>query len=130
MRGRIWIGSGALVAALAVAAGAMGAHYLKERLKLPVEKLDTFETAVRYQMYHALGLILVGLLLAHGGCRSVKAAGFAFALGLLLFSGGIYAWLATEVKPFVMVVPIGGTAWIIGWVLLAIGAFRLRVEAH
>jgi uncharacterized membrane protein YgdD (TMEM256/DUF423 family) len=122
MSGNVWIACGAVVASLAVAAGAIGTHVLKETIKLEPAALETYETAVRYQMYHALGLILVGLLILRAPHGLLTAAGVAFILGVVLFSGGIYAWLATAQKPFIMVVPIGGSAWILGWLLLAAGA--------
>lgn len=122
MSGNVWIACGAVLASLAVAAGAIGTHVLKETIKLEAAALETYETAVRYQMYHALGLIVVGLLVLRAPHGLLTAAGMAFLLGAVLFSGGIYAWLATAQKPFIMVVPIGGSAWIIGWLLLAAGA--------
>lgn len=122
MSGNVWIACGAVLASLAVAAGAIGTHMLKETIKLEAAALETYETAVRYQMYHALGLIVVGLLVLRAPHGLLTAAGMAFLLGAVLFSGGIYAWLATTQKPFIMVVPIGGSAWIIGWLLLAAGA--------
>ena len=120
MSGNTWIAVGAVLASIAVAAGAIGSHVLKD--KLEPAALETFETAVRYQMYHALGLIVVGLLVFRGASGLLTAAGILFFLGTLLFSGGVYAWLATAQKPFVMVVPIGGSAWILAWLLLAAGA--------
>ena len=128
MTGKIWIACGALLASAAVAAGAVGTHVLKETVKLDADALATYEVAVRYQMYHALGLILVGLVAARANSRLVAAAGIVFVLGIVLFSGGVYAWLATGIKPFVHVVPIGGTAWIVGWLLLAAGALKSRPD--
>ena len=123
MIGRFWICSGAVLAALAVAAGAVGTHFLKEGLKLPESDLATYEVAVRYHMTHALGLILVGVLVGRSDAKLLMAAGAALLLGIVLFSGGLYAWLFTGFKPFVHVVPLGGLAWIVGWLLLAAGAF-------
>lgn len=128
MTGKIWIACGALVASAAVAAGAVGTHVLKETLKIQPSALETYDVAVRYQMVHALGLIFVGLLAARGATWLVPAAGIAFGLGIVLFSGGLYAWLATGVKLFVYVVPVGGMAWIIGWLLLAAGALVARTS--
>jgi uncharacterized membrane protein YgdD (TMEM256/DUF423 family) len=126
MSGNSWIAVGAVLASIAVAAGAIGSHVLKD--KLEPAALETFETAVRYQMYHALALIVVGLLVFRGAHGLLTAAGILFFLGTLLFSGGIYAWLATAQKPFVMVVPIGGSAWILAWLLLAAGAVASAVK--
>ena len=126
MTGNIWIASGAVLASAAVAAGAVGTHVLADVVGLDPSALDTYEVAVRYQMYHSLALVFVGLLAARGSTWLMPAAGVAFALGIVLFSGGIYAWLATDLRPFVQVVPIGGVAWIIGWLLLAAGALVSR----
>jgi uncharacterized membrane protein YgdD (TMEM256/DUF423 family) len=114
---------GALIAALAVGLGAIGAHALKSLLS--AEQLVTFHTAVQYQMYHALGLILVGLLGLYQRSRWFDAAGWTMLLGILLFSGFLYAWLATGRRFFVYPVPVGGVAFIIGWLLTAIGALGL-----
>jgi uncharacterized membrane protein YgdD (TMEM256/DUF423 family) len=114
---------GALLAALAVGLGAIGAHALKD--KLTPEQLATHHTAVQYQMYHALGLVLIGLLALHQPSRLFDFAGGAMLLGIILFSGFIYAWLATQRKFFVYPVPVGGIAFIVGWVLLAVGAFGI-----
>ena len=124
---RYWIALGAVLAAAAVAAGALGAHLLKDLVKREVlssDQLASFETAVRYQMFHALALVLAGLLLERSPTGLVQAAAIAFLLGIVLFSGGIYGWLATGIKPLVHVVPVGGLTWIVGWLLLAAGALR------
>lgn len=117
---RFWIVVGAVLAGLGVMAGAMGTHLLKETWQLPVEKLETFEVAVRYQMYHALALVLVGVLWPRFASRLLATAGWLLLVGIVLFSGGVYAYLASGIKPFVHVVPIGGTLWIVAWLLLAL----------
>ncbi len=122
MAGKFWIAIGAVSTSAAVAAGAIGTHLLKESLKLPQSDLETYDVAVRYQMLHSLGLILVGLLAARGASRWLTVAGATFLLGIVLFSGGIYAWLATDNPVFIRVVPVGGSAWILGWLLVACGA--------
>ena len=123
---RTWIAIGAVLAAAAVGAGAIGTHFLKETLELPQRELDTYDVAVRYQMVHAIGLIIVGTLLIGRRSRWLNAAAACFAAGILLFSGGLYAWLFTGITTFVHVVPVGGMAWIVGWLLLAIGAMSRR----
>lgn len=122
MAGRGWIAVGALLAALGVAAGAIGAHLLRPRLT--PEALDLFETAVRYHQLHALALVLVGLLLAQRASRAAHVAAAAFLLGVVLFSGGIYGHVLGGLKPLVHVVPVGGGAWILGWLALAVAALR------
>ena len=116
----IFVILGAILAALAVGLGALGAHALKSHLT--AEQLTTYHTAVQYQMYHALGLVLVGLLALYRQSHWFNAAGWSMFVGIILFSGLIYLWLMTGRRFFVYPVPMGGIAFIIGWVLLAIGA--------
>lgn len=123
MQPALFIFLGGVLAALAVGLGALGAHALKSQL--PLQQLESFHTAVQYQMYHAIGLVLVGLLGLHHHSRFFDAAGWSMLLGIVLFSGLIYVWLATGRRFFVYPVPVGGVAFIIGWLMLAIGAFRL-----
>ena len=114
---------GGLLAALAVGLGAIGAHALKSQLT--TEQLATFHTAVQYQMYHAIGLVLVGLLSLHQRSRWFEGAGWSMLIGIILFSGLLYAWVATGRRFFVYPVPVGGVALIIAWMLLAVGALGL-----
>ena len=123
MQPALFVVLGGLLAALAVALGAIGAHALKSHLT--VEQLATFHTAVQYQMYHAIGLVLVGLLGLHHRSRWFDLSGWAMLVGIILFAGFIYAWLATGRRSFVYPVPVGGVAFIIGWLALAIGAFGM-----
>ena len=115
--------SGHLLAALSVGLGALGAHALKSQL-IP-QQFESFHTAVQYQMYRAIGLVLVGLLSLHHHSRLFDGAGWFMLVGIVLFSGLIYTWLATGRRFFVYSVPVGGVSFIIGWLLLAIGAVRL-----
>ncbi len=124
MPARHWVMIGAIVAALAVAAGALGAHALEKILA--ERQLRSFETAVRYQLFHAVGLILVGLLAAQAPAEHWSWAGWLFLVGVVLFSGGIYAWLSTGIQPFVHIVPIGGVLLILGWIVLAVVAAYSR----
>ncbi len=120
MNNAVFVFLGGLFAALAVGLGAVGAHALKTQLT--PEQLETFHTAVHYQMIHAIGLILVGLLSLYQRSRLFDVAGWAMLVGITLFSGFLFAWLATGWKFFVYPVPVGGVSFIIGWVMLAIGA--------
>jgi uncharacterized membrane protein YgdD (TMEM256/DUF423 family) len=125
MQTSLFIFLGGLLAALAVGLGAIGAHALKPHLT--PQQLETFHTAVQYQMVHAIGLVLVGLLILHSPSRLFDLAGWAMLIGIVLFSGFLYAWLATGIRFLVHIVPIGGTAFIVAWLLLAIGGiWRLR----
>jgi uncharacterized membrane protein YgdD (TMEM256/DUF423 family) len=114
---------GTLCAALSVILGAFGAHALKETLT--PELLQTFETGVRYQFYHAVALLFAGLLHAYLPRRVVRTATLLFAVGILLFSGSIYALVALKsggsvgLGPVGMLTPIGGVLWIAGWLCLA-----------
>jgi uncharacterized membrane protein YgdD (TMEM256/DUF423 family) len=118
---------GALLAALAVGLGAFGAHGLKtlvEQNKFSAKDLETFHTAVQYQMLHALGLIVIGLLAATRSGFMLEAAGWTMLVGIVFFSGFLYAYLATGMKVFAMLVPIGGVAFIVAWLGVAIAALR------
>ncbi len=115
-----WTRVGALSAALSVAAGAFGAHALRDRLSAPL--LSLYQTAASYQMSHALALVAVGLLArtTPAPCRTITAAGWSFLLGTLLFSGSLYALALTGEKAFGRITPMGGVAFLIGWILLAV----------
>lgn len=115
---------GALFGALGVAAGAFGAHAL--RAQLEPRLLEVFETGVRYQMYHALAVFAAAWLWQQTEALAAQVAGWAFVVGILLFSGSLYAMVFTGVRAFGAVTPLGGAAFIIGWVALAISAARLN----
>lgn len=114
-----WIAAGAVSAFVAVAAGAFGAHALRETM--PPDRLAIFETAARYQMLHALALVACGLLPAEWGGR--QWAGRLFVAGTLLFSGSLYILAFTGVRKWGAVTPFGGVAWLVGWAVLAWSAW-------
>jgi uncharacterized membrane protein YgdD (TMEM256/DUF423 family) len=106
-----------------VALGAFGAHAL--RATLDARDLATFEIGVRYQMYHALALIAVAWAVARWpGQPGLTAAGWAFVLGILVFSGSLYVLVLAGQRWLGAVTPLGGVAFLIGWGLLAWTAFR------
>jgi len=113
---------GALLAGIAVAAGAFGAHGLKNRLS--AEELAIWETAVRYQMYHAIGMMICGVTAMATGCRKVQVAGWLFLLGIAVFSGCLYALALTGIKVLGAIVPFGGAAFILGWLRLSIWGWK------
>jgi uncharacterized membrane protein YgdD (TMEM256/DUF423 family) len=113
---------GSIFAGLAVALGAFGAHAL--RAALSPEDLATFEVGVRYQMYHALGLLVVAWAATQWQAATVTAAGWAFVLGIVLFSGSLYALVLSGMRWLGAVTPLGGVAFIVGWGLLAWTALR------
>lgn len=119
---RTLIIAGAVLGAIGVAAGAFGAHALASRVTQ--ERLVTFETGVRYQMYHALALILVGWLAAQWPTWQFTASGIAFLIGSAVFSGSLYLLVLTDTPWLGAITPIGGVAFITGWILLALGAAR------
>jgi uncharacterized membrane protein YgdD (TMEM256/DUF423 family) len=119
---RYFLVLGALAAGLAVALGAFGAHGLASRIA--PERLQTFETGVRYQMYHALALLITGWLLFARPSIWFEYAGWAFAAGIVLFSGSLYVLVLTGTPQWGMVAPLGGTLWIVGWGLLAWGLWK------
>lgn len=101
----------------AVAAGAFGAHGLKNVLSDPMKAI--FETAVRYQMIHGLALFVVSWLLSKGPSSAASAAGWCFLAGIVLFSGSLYILSLTGVKGWGAITPIGGVAFLAGWICLA-----------
>jgi uncharacterized membrane protein YgdD (TMEM256/DUF423 family) len=108
-----WISVGSLMALVGVAAGAFGAHGLKSHIT--VERMEIFEVAVRYQMYHAIGLVLAGIL-------DAQQAGWCFSGGILVFSGSLYLLVLTEQRWLGAITPVGGLLFLLGWLLLAIQA--------
>ncbi|MFT4031754.1 MAG: DUF423 domain-containing protein [Siphonobacter sp.] len=110
----------ALLGALGVGLGAFGAHALRPML-VASNRFDTFETAVRYQFYHALALLAVGILIHQYPtlAKELGWSGYAFLIGVLIFSGSLYTICFTGLRVFGAVAPIGGSGMIIGWLLLA-----------
>ncbi len=114
--------SGALMALLGVAIGAFGAHGLKPFLS--EQMLAAFETGVRYHLIHALGMLSAGLSLVSVPLRQFRWAGWAFFLGIVLFSGSLYVMSISGVRGLGIVTPFGGLCFIIGWGLLARGYWK------
>jgi uncharacterized membrane protein YgdD (TMEM256/DUF423 family) len=119
---RLFFALGSLSAFLGVALGAFAAHGLKSRLG--PELLATFETGVRYQMYHALALLAVGWAQARWPGGAITASGWLFVAGTLLFSGSLYALSLTGARWLGAVAPVGGLAFLAGWLCLAWGACK------
>ncbi|MBV8714368.1 MAG: DUF423 domain-containing protein [Chloroflexi bacterium] len=122
---KVFISIGALSGCLAVAAGAFGAHALRDRLS--ADMLGVFQTGATYQMYHALALVGVGILLARfstDGSAWLTASGWLFMAGTLLFSGSLYALATSGVTWLGAITPLGGVAFLLGWLALAIGIWR------
>lgn len=132
MKPRLWIACGALLAGLSVAAGAFGAHGLKNKLTHDAglsngdaaRRLEIFDTAARYHMYHALAIIATGMVAMRRSSPCSTLAGVMFVLGIVIFSGCLYAMALGGPRTLGRIVPIGGVAFVVGWLLLALAAFR------
>jgi uncharacterized membrane protein YgdD (TMEM256/DUF423 family) len=117
---------GALNALLCVALGAFGAHALRTRL--PENLLAAWNTGVQYHFYHALGLLLIGLMALHWPQSAlIRASGWVMLAGIVLFSGSLYLMGLTHARWLGMITPLGGTALIAAWALLCIGIFKSQV---
>ena len=122
------IATGALLGAIAVALGAFGAHGLKKIV--PAETVQTFQTGVQYQMYHALGLLLTGLLYERCYPKFTRIAGILFIIGIILFSGSLYLLTAGKAAATAsldkagIITPLGGVAFIAGWLFLFLAAMK------
>lgn len=113
---------GAVLSFLAVAAGAFGAHALKTRLT--VERLNVFEIAVRYQMYHALALLILAWAMSMLSSQWISLAGWALCVGTFIFSGSLYCLVLFNASWWGAITPIGGVILLIGWALFALAAAR------
>jgi uncharacterized membrane protein YgdD (TMEM256/DUF423 family) len=113
---------GAGFALLGVAAGAFGAHALRDRMS--VDMLAVYETGVRYQMYHALALLAAAWAVDRWASGAAVFAGWAFVVGILLFSGSLYILTLTGTRWLGMVTPLGGVAFLAGWAALILAAWR------
>jgi uncharacterized membrane protein YgdD (TMEM256/DUF423 family) len=117
---KFWVWLGALNAFLAVAAGAFGAHGLKERVS--AQMLDVWKTGAQYHMYHALGMLAVAYIAAQK--PAAAWSGWAMLVGIVLFSGSLYALALSGVGKLGMITPLGGLAFLAAWAILAIVVIR------
>lgn len=117
--------AGAVNALLSVAFGAFGAHMLEGRVA--DKYLDTWQTAVQYQMFHAVGLMIVGILMSSsliGTLGSLSWAGYLMLAGIIIFSGSLYVLSLTGISILGAITPIGGVAFIAGWIMLIVAASK------
>jgi uncharacterized membrane protein YgdD (TMEM256/DUF423 family) len=123
---RIFLSLAAILAGLSVAAGAFGSHALRE--KISDRSLEIFEVGTRYQMYHALALLVVGLLLSRieSPPATMIASGWLFIIGIVIFSGSLYALSLSGVKFLGAIAPLGGAAFLAGWGALAFAVWSLK----
>lgn len=120
---KLFLTSGPIFAALSVAAGAFASHALKA--KLDTHALTIWETGAKYQMYHAIAILLVGVLALNGTLSStlLNVAGIGFIAGIFLFSGSLYVLSFSGIKVLGAITPLGGVAFLVGWICLAIAGF-------
>ena len=114
----VFIGIGALSAFICVAAGAFGAHALKQ--VLDTDMLVVYHTAVDYQFFHSIGLIVIGILHKLSPRRSHSLAAWAMLTGIIIFSGSLYILSTTGIKWLGMITPIGGVSFLAAWLILAL----------
>jgi uncharacterized membrane protein YgdD (TMEM256/DUF423 family) len=121
--------------AIAVALGALGAHFLKSKLEsglVTETNLQTFETAVRYQVYHTFAILFIALFIDRFKDKLFQKAGYCFMIGIVLFSGSLYLFATagllglTEVKWLGPITPIGGLFFITGWILLGFAGLKQK----
>jgi uncharacterized membrane protein YgdD (TMEM256/DUF423 family) len=119
MTAKGWLVAAAVNGAIAVGVGAVSGH--GQEAVIGAEGVALLRTGARYQMWHALALLAVSLLVRDGAARelALAAAGWAFLLGIVLFSGGLYLLVLTDREGLGAVVPVGGIAFVIGWIALA-----------
>ena len=128
MKGSRWIVVGSILAAIAVAMGAFGAHGLENWVAANFpddseKRLANWKTGATYQIYHAIGIVLVGLISNFSNrTKMLNVAAILMLIGILLFSGMLYGWVLTDSRPLVMIVPLGGLSFILGWVFLAVAS--------
>jgi uncharacterized membrane protein YgdD (TMEM256/DUF423 family) len=117
--------TGAILSMLAVALGAFGAHGLKKIV--PPEQVNVFDTGVRYQIYHSLAILIVGILAEKFSSKNIVRAGYSFLTGIILFSGSLYLLTFFKAQGVVglsgigIITPIGGVVFILGWIFLVLG---------
>jgi uncharacterized membrane protein YgdD (TMEM256/DUF423 family) len=123
MNSKQWIVIGALSGFFGVALGAFGAHALKNMLS--EYALSIYQTAVQYQMIHALALIGLGIWSTQNPSVDTQLAGWAFTIGIPLFSGSLYALAVTDLKFLGAITPIGGLSFLVGWITFAFLAWKV-----
>ncbi|MBO1048951.1 MAG: DUF423 domain-containing protein [Dolichospermum sp. UKL201] len=116
----------AIFGGLSVAGGAFGAHALRE--KISERSLEIFDTGARYQMYHALALLLVAMLMSRldSPPTTLLVSGWLFIIGVVIFSGSLYALSLTGIKSLGAVAPLGGLALMLGWAALAVAGATIK----
>jgi uncharacterized membrane protein YgdD (TMEM256/DUF423 family) len=114
--------AGAIFMALAVLLGAFGAHALKKVLS--PDMLVIYKTGVEYQFYHALGLLLIGLIGFHVQSKYLRWSGLFISIGIIIFSGSLYVLTLSGIKALGAITPIGGLSFVAGWIFLAVALWK------
>ncbi len=114
---------GAISGFITVALGAFGAHGLES--KLTEKMMQTWEKAVQYQMFHTTAIFIAAILLVVSEVTTFQTSAWVFLIGIILFSGSLYVYSLTGAKTFAMITPLGGVAFLIGWVILAYGVTKM-----
>ena len=122
MKNRTILLAGAIFMALAVLLGAFGAHALKK--VLAPDMLVIYKTGVEYQFYHALGLLLIGVIGFHIRSKYIQWAGLFISIGIIIFSGSLYVLTLSGIKALGAITPIGGLSFVVGWIFLAIAIWK------
>lgn len=117
---RTFVSIGAFLAFVGVGLGAFGTHALRSRVDPAA--LATWQTGVQYHTVHAVALVVVGLLAAHSSSRLIRAAGWLFAVGILIFGGTLYFLVLTGQRWLGAITPLGGASFLAGWLCIALGA--------
>lgn len=123
-----WLSVAAVIGMVAVIAGAFGAHFLEKRLS--PEDLEIFETGARYQMYHALALVASAWMCSKYPSKLARGSAIAFLIGIIIFSGSLYALTLLGVRWLGAITPFGGVSLMVGWLLLAIAAWRAAGQSN
>lgn len=127
---RLFAMFGAVFGAMSVACGAFGAHALRNKVtsgELEPRLLEVWHTAAEYQMSHALALLAVAWLISQVDTTAATVSGWAFVAGTLIFCGSLYAMTLTGIRVLGAITPIGGVAFIVGWIALAVAASKLTM---
>ncbi|MFJ7310378.1 DUF423 domain-containing protein [Peribacillus frigoritolerans] len=119
---KLFVILGALNGLIAVALGAFGAHGLEG--KIPDKYLETWQTAVQYQMFHAVGLLVLGLLAGKISSPLINWSGWLMLIGIILFSGSLFVLSVTQIKVLGAITPLGGVSFLVAWVLMIIAAYK------
>jgi uncharacterized membrane protein YgdD (TMEM256/DUF423 family) len=119
---KLFIILGALNGFIAVALGAFGAHGLEG--KIPDKYLETWQTAVQYQMFHAVGLLVIGILAGKISSPLINWSGWLMLIGIILFSGSLFVLSVTQIKVLGAITPLGGVSFLVAWVLMIIAAYK------